>query len=119
MARRIAAVGLATTQALTVNEPPREIVVPEDIDVASLNNSQLAPYNLARNGLAFEAGDFVKSPLAMADRQALARALSSGNGTAARSDEERAALRTESNNWTVHGSRTASRWATTSASPSA
>lgn len=108
MARRISAVGLATTQALTVNEPPREIVVPEDIDVGSFSNAQLAPYSLARNGLAFEAGDFPKSPLALAEREALARALSSGNGTAARSDEERAALRTESNNWTVHGSRTAS-----------
>lgn len=109
LARRISAVGLATTQALTVTEPPTAIQVPEDIDVASFNNGMLAPYSLARNGLAFEAGDFPKSPLALSQREALAKALSGARaGAAAPTEEELAVLRTESNNWTVHGSRTAS-----------
>nr|WP_235578222.1 penicillin acylase family protein [Pseudorhodoferax sp. Leaf267] len=106
LARRIAAVGLATTQELTVNEPPTPIQVPAGIDVASITSSILTPYNLARNGLAFEAGDFPRSPLQPAQVAALAQALSVGNGTVERSEEERAALRYESNNWTVHGSRT-------------
>lgn len=106
LARRIAAVGLATTQELTVNEPPTPIQVPAGIDVASITPNILTPYNLARNGLAFQASDFPRSPLQPAQVAALAQALSVGNGTAERSDEERAALRYESNNWTVHGSRT-------------
>ncbi|MEF7612299.1 penicillin acylase family protein [Aquincola sp. MAHUQ-54] len=106
MARRIAAVGLATTQELTVTEPPTQIQVPAGIDVATFSNAMLAPYSLARNGLAFEAGDFPKSPLGLAQRADLAKALSAGNGTAPRSAEEREAMRYESNNWTVHGSRT-------------
>ena len=77
--------------------------------MASFNNGMLAPYSLARNGLAFEAGDFPKSPLALSQREALAKALSGARaGAAAPTEEELAVLRTESNNWTVHGSRTAS-----------
>lgn len=107
LARRIAAVGLETTQALTVTEPPTPIQVPESIDVASLGTNILATYQLARNGMAFEAGDFPRSPLEGPQRVALAQALSQSLGTEGRSEDELEALRWESNNWTVHGSRTA------------
>lgn len=107
MARRVAAVGLATTQALTDQEPQRPIQVPQGIDVGTITASILADYNLGRSGLAFQAADFPNSPLAAADRARLATALSAYGPAAERSEDEVAALRHESNNWTIHGSRTA------------
>ncbi|MDX3906592.1 MAG: penicillin acylase family protein [Pigmentiphaga sp.] len=107
VARRIAAVGAATTEELSEMEPRRPLQVPAGIDVSTLNTGILANYQLARNGLDFEASDFPRSPLSEPDRQRLAAVLSVANGTAERAPEELAALQHESNNWTVSGSRTA------------
>jgi len=108
MARRIAAVGLPTTQELTEQEPPEALQVPAGLELSTLTPAILADYQLARNGLSFEAGDFPRSPLSGPERDRLAAALSASNGTAAREPEELLALQHESNNWTVSGSRTAS-----------
>lgn len=108
LARRIAAVGLQTTQELTVQQPPSQIQIPAGVDLSTLTNDILDNYRLGRNGLAFEAEDFPKSPLALAQREKLAAALSAGNGSAPRSQEELVALQHESNNWTVSGSKTES-----------
>ena len=107
MARRIAAVGLETTQALTDQQPAKSLQVPQGIDVATITANILAEYNLARNGLDFEAADFPNSPLGQAARTDLARALSAARGKLERTEEELATLQHESNNWTVHGRRTA------------
>jgi penicillin amidase len=106
-ARRIAAVGVEKTQELTVSEPQRDIQIPQDIDVATITTAILGNYNLARNGLAFQASDFPKSPLSAEQRAALAAALTQSAGLGGRSEAETEALRYESNNWTVHGSKTA------------
>ncbi|MFP5405426.1 MAG: penicillin acylase family protein [Gammaproteobacteria bacterium] len=106
LARRISAAGLAKTQELSVFEPPIDLQVPGGVDLASLTPAILANYNLARSGLPFQASDFPKSPLSLADRQRLASALSIAKGAADRSEEELQALRYESNNWTIAGSKT-------------
>ena len=108
MARRIAAVGLPTTQELTDQQPPRTLQVPAGLDVGTLTTAILAEYQLARGGMAFEAGDFPRSPLSPVDRERLASSLSASGGTAKREPEELLALQHESNNWTVSGDRTAS-----------
>lgn len=107
MARRIAAVGLDAAQALTPQEPARTLQIPEGLDVATITPDILAEYNLGRGGLPFVADDFPNSSLGAAERAQLAAALSAANGTAPRTEDEMEALRHESNNWTVHGSRTA------------
>ena len=62
MARRIAALGLETTQEWSAQTPERPIQVPAGTDVSSITNAILAEYNLAREGLAFEATDFPAAP---------------------------------------------------------
>lgn len=106
LARRVNAVGAAQTQALTVFEPSADLQVPAGIDLSTITPAILTTYNLARNGLNFEANDFPRSPLSLAERERLAAALSVGKGERQRSDEELRALTTESNNWTIAGGKT-------------
>lgn len=108
LARRIAAVGLETTNALTVQEPAdRPLQVPSGLDVSTITAAILADYNLARTGLPFRAEDFGRSPLGQAERDRLAATLSAGNGTEPMGPAEREALNFQSNNWTIAGKKTA------------
>ncbi len=107
LARRIGAVGLETTDALTVQQPPgTPLQVPSGLDVEAITASVLATYNLSRNGLAFTADDFSSSPLELTERAKLAASLSANNGTAPMAAEDREVLQFQSNNWTVAGTKT-------------
>ena len=107
VARRIAGLGLPTTEQWTSRIPANPIVVPAGTDVSTITTAILAEYTLARGGIGFQAGDFPKSPLGAADLEKLARSLSTANETTERSGQELESLRHESNNWTISGSRTA------------
>ena len=107
VARRLAGLGLATTEEWTSRTPENSIVVPSGTDVSIITTAILANYSLARNGIDFQASDFPKSLLGAADLEKLARSLSTVNETTERSGQELESLRHESNNWTISGSRTA------------
>lgn len=107
VARRIAGLGLPTTEQWTSRIPENPIVVPAGTDVSTITTAILAEYTLARGGIGFQASDFPKSPLGAADLEKLARSLSIANDTTERSGQELESLRHESNNWTISGSRTA------------
>ena len=106
VARRIAGLGLPTTEQWTSRIPENPIVVPAGTDVSTITTAILAEYTLARGGIGFQASDFPKSPLGAADLEKLARSLSTANETTERSGQELESLRHESNNWTISGSRT-------------
>lgn len=109
IARRISAVGLDAARNLIVQEPPdRPLTIPAGIDLATITPEILATYNLARDGLPFEADDFRNSPLGAAERARLAGSLSAGNRTERLTEKETRALQLQSNNWTIAGSKTAS-----------
>ena len=107
LARRIAAVGLETTDELTIQQPEgSSLEVPSGLDVASITAEALTTYNLSRNGLPFVAGDFPRSPLEADARGRLAASLSAGNGTEPMAEADREMLQYQSNNWTVAGTKT-------------
>ena len=107
MARRIAAAGLETTEALTIQQPPgTPLQVPSGLDVNAVTATVLDTYNLSRNGLPFVAEDFARSPLDLAERAQLADSLSANNGTVPMLAEDREVLAFQSNNWTVSGTKT-------------
>jgi len=108
LARQIAALGLNTVQDLGVYEPPIALQVPAGLDVNQIDETVLADYNLARKGQKFVAADFPRSPLAGAEREALARSLSANLLATLDPDLDPLAPRYESNNWTIAGQRTAS-----------
>lgn len=108
LAQRINALGVAKVQELSAFEPPIQLKVPAGVDLTLITPSIMADYNLAHNGLAFQASDFPKSPLDAAGRERLAASLSVGAGKVERTDEEREVLTHESNNWTIAGSKTQS-----------
>lgn len=107
LAQQIATVGLNTTQDLNVFEPPLALQIPAGLDVRQVRGDVLANYQLARDGLDFEAADFPNSPLAMSDRETLAERLSAVRLASLDPEFDPAEVRYESNNWTVSGQRTA------------
>ncbi|HEX2541408.1 MAG TPA: penicillin acylase family protein [Caldimonas sp.] len=107
VARRIAGLGLPTTEQWTSRTPEKPIVVPAGTDVSVITTTILQEYNLARNGIAFQASDFPRSPLGVEGRAQVAQALSVQKEVTEQGGDFPELLRHESNNWTVHGSRTA------------
>jgi penicillin G amidase len=97
-AGRVHALGTEKVEDLSPYEPPAELVVPAGLDLAQIDGRILQTYNLARGTLIFRPEDFPSSPLELAERAALAEALSAGTGPRP----------LESNNWTIAGRLTAS-----------
>lgn len=102
-ARKVAAMGTAAVERLTLFEPPTTLTVPSGIDVAQIGPEVLATYNLAHAGVTFQPSDIRGSLSVVVDRERLARDLTAANTTSATSDE----LKFESNNWTIAARRTA------------
>lgn len=107
LAQQIAALGVNTVQDLGVYEPPIALQVPRGLNVTQINESILASYKLARNGQKFEAADFPRSPLAVDEREQLARSLSAPLQASLDPNFDAMATRYESNNWAIAGQRTA------------
>ncbi|MEO8936778.1 MAG: penicillin acylase family protein [Burkholderiaceae bacterium] len=98
--RKVAAMGAAAVERLTLFEPPATLTVPPGIDLSQIGTQVLTNYNLAHSGVTFQPSD-IRGALSLAvDRGRIALALNTERPT---SDD----LKFESNNWTVAPSRTA------------